>query len=226
MIDKQSLGKVIRALRDRKAWTQSELAECAGVSLRQIQRIENGEVHPRQEMLKSLADAFDLDVEELISKVSETSLSEEKLQRIIEGFQRIDVLHVITNGHDLMSMIGGAYIGRYSHCVLNNNEDADLVGSFLQDVKDWGDLWGIVEIQDRAKAEIEFTERIYELSANGFLVFGKSKREKVNLEYDKKSYIWPCICLYITTKDDPSIVKSNEEDTIFPVVFRNSGISI
>ena len=60
------LAKRIKALRNRKGFSQEELAENTGLSLRTIQRIENGETEPRGDSLKKLATAFDVSSEEII----------------------------------------------------------------------------------------------------------------------------------------------------------------
>lgn len=57
------IGKKLRQLRDRKAWTQEHLAQAAGISLRTVQRAEEGAMSA--ETLGALAGAFDLPVEEL-----------------------------------------------------------------------------------------------------------------------------------------------------------------
>jgi uncharacterized glyoxalase superfamily protein PhnB/DNA-binding XRE family transcriptional regulator len=57
------IGKKIRRLRDRKAWTQEHLANAAEISLRTVQRAEEGAMSA--ETLNALAGAFDISVEEL-----------------------------------------------------------------------------------------------------------------------------------------------------------------
>lgn len=57
------IGKKIRKLRDRKAWTQEHLAGAANVSLRTVQRAEEGVMSA--ETVSAIAGALDLSVEEL-----------------------------------------------------------------------------------------------------------------------------------------------------------------
>ncbi|MDC7219003.1 MAG: 2TM domain-containing protein [Spirochaetales bacterium] len=52
---------IVRKLRLQRGWSQAELAEFSGLSVRTIQRIEKGE-KPGLESLKSLAAVFDLEV--------------------------------------------------------------------------------------------------------------------------------------------------------------------
>lgn len=62
----KELAQRIKALRNRKGYSQEELSEKTGLSLRTIQRIENGETEPRGDSLKRLAITFDVPPEEIV----------------------------------------------------------------------------------------------------------------------------------------------------------------
>jgi transcriptional regulator with XRE-family HTH domain len=61
----QETANRIKEIRSRKGYSQEELAERSGLSLRTIQRIENGETEPRGDSLTRLAAAFDVTVDDL-----------------------------------------------------------------------------------------------------------------------------------------------------------------
>lgn len=54
------LAAHIKDARQRKGYTQQELSDRTGVSIRSVQRIENGEVIPRGYTLRLLAEQLDL----------------------------------------------------------------------------------------------------------------------------------------------------------------------
>ncbi len=54
-------GLIIKELRIKKGFTQEDLAERTELSVRTIQRIENGEVDPRAYTLQMIAKALDVD---------------------------------------------------------------------------------------------------------------------------------------------------------------------
>jgi transcriptional regulator with XRE-family HTH domain len=67
---------LVVTLRNRRSWSQEELATAAGLNLRTIQRIESDGVASLQSR-KALASAFDVEVTEL-------DIQEEKLMRTFE----------------------------------------------------------------------------------------------------------------------------------------------
>ena len=58
----------VKKLREQKHWSQEQVANMAGLSLRTIQRIEAGNP-ASQETLKSLASVFEIDVSKLTERV-------------------------------------------------------------------------------------------------------------------------------------------------------------
>lgn len=74
------IGKKVKELRNRKGFSQEELAEITQLSLRTIQRIENGETEARGDSLKRLANALGITAEELTaqSSASTVEINEDK----------------------------------------------------------------------------------------------------------------------------------------------------
>lgn len=65
-MNKNLLGLRIKELRKQKGMSQELLAEESGLSLRTIQRIENGQTNPTGESLKRLSNAVNVNPDELI----------------------------------------------------------------------------------------------------------------------------------------------------------------
>lgn len=63
---KNHLAIRVKELRNQKGMSQEVLAEESGLSLRTIQRIENGETNPAGETLKRLSNALNVNPDELI----------------------------------------------------------------------------------------------------------------------------------------------------------------
>lgn len=62
----RELAQRIKNLRNRKGFSQEELSEKTGLSLRTVQRVENGETEPRGDTLKRLALAFGVSADEIV----------------------------------------------------------------------------------------------------------------------------------------------------------------
>jgi transcriptional regulator with XRE-family HTH domain len=61
-----NLGHSVRELRVGKLLTQEELARAAGISLRQLVRIESNEVEPRFSTMRKLAGVLGVEPAELL----------------------------------------------------------------------------------------------------------------------------------------------------------------
>lgn len=66
-----NLGERIKILRKAKSWTQSDLAERCGITLRTIQRIESNAVKPSLFSLKNLSEALETDLSVSLTEVTE-----------------------------------------------------------------------------------------------------------------------------------------------------------
>ena len=71
----ENIGAKIKELRLLKGLTQEELADKTGLSVRTIQRIENGEVDPRTFTLTALAEALEVDLTVFTSRKINTPKS-------------------------------------------------------------------------------------------------------------------------------------------------------
>ncbi|MDP2560013.1 helix-turn-helix domain-containing protein [Psychrobium sp. 1_MG-2023] len=75
---------MVRKLRIQRAWSQEQLAEFSGLSVRTIQRIERGKT-AGLESLKSLAAVFEVNIQDLQQETvmdQDTVLSNEEIQAI------------------------------------------------------------------------------------------------------------------------------------------------
>lgn len=59
------LSEKVKELRKRKGFSQEELSETSGLSLRTVQRIESGETEPNGETIKRVSNALNVNPEEL-----------------------------------------------------------------------------------------------------------------------------------------------------------------
>ncbi len=84
-IEKQKLAEVIRDQRKAEGYSQTELAEKTGISLRSIQRIEKAEVLPRPFTIRALEKVLGFTDQDLVSEQSDikTSSNPARAKKII-----------------------------------------------------------------------------------------------------------------------------------------------
>jgi uncharacterized Tic20 family protein len=97
-MDKLSIAKKIAHYRKLKGITQEVLAEATGLNVRTIQRIEAGEVDPRLYTLKSIADALEVNLEELLPEPTQHELNQ------------IAILHITPFGFFFFPVVGNVLL--------------------------------------------------------------------------------------------------------------------
>ena len=65
MSTEQTVGQRIRAMREKRGWTQAQLGEKAYLDHTAVSRIEHDRVTPTRRTLRDIAEAFSVPVEEL-----------------------------------------------------------------------------------------------------------------------------------------------------------------
>lgn len=94
----------LKEIRIRKNWSQDELALLSGLSVRTIQRIERNH-KAGLESLKSLAAAFNIDIEELQKELNVNEESKEAFANNIIGFYALSASLIFTLIFPLMSAL-------------------------------------------------------------------------------------------------------------------------
>lgn len=90
-MEKEKLAQGVKDLRKRKGLSQDDLAKESGLSLRTIQRVENGESEPTGETLKRISSVFNITPDELIY----WDRDKETLKKIVKT--RYEYLHIYDN---------------------------------------------------------------------------------------------------------------------------------
>jgi len=120
----------IKKLRLERHWSQDQLSEMSGLSIRTIQRIENGE-NAGLESLKSLAAAFEINIEDSDKKEEREQIrKEEEYVQNLKGFYKFLAI---------------ALLSLLVPFILAVN-DSSLWSVFLWILLSWGVLLGIYSL--------------------------------------------------------------------------------
>jgi len=80
-------GKIITALRDKKGWSQAELADKSGVSRVMVGKYERGEAVPSIDAAKKIADALEVSLDYLAGNSNQ--LLEKNIVKRITDIQQL-----------------------------------------------------------------------------------------------------------------------------------------
>ena len=77
-------GKIIADLRDKKGWSQTDLADNSGVSRVMIGKYERGEAVPSIDAAKKIADALEVSLDYLVGEGLNAKFDKKTLKRLEE----------------------------------------------------------------------------------------------------------------------------------------------
>lgn len=190
----------IRRLRLERAWTQEHLAEVADISHRTIQRIE-ATSKASMESIRALANAFSIDSSDLVRPSPNAGVG-------LNPRAKADTLRLlarITSGADLFAIVGGAHAGSVENEELKSKAEVEVVGNFLQEMSDWGEMWNELETIEKIQQTFEFTQRLKELDEAGFVVFGVREKRAVRVAGEIISD-WNVAVIRVLRSSNPVIV--------------------
>lgn len=120
--------------------------------------------------------------------------------------QRPRFLRRITSGKELANILNGAY-GLYKDYDDNLDiADIEYIGGIFQELSDYIDIYGDLELYDQVKADYGLNEMIKDLENHGFYLFADRHNEKWKFLNDNTT-ICPVCTLVIKKKDCKEIIK-------------------
>lgn len=123
----------------------------------------------------------------------------------------ISFLTRILTGSQLLNVISSCHGYDFDNDELHNEAEVDLVGAFLQNAQDWGDLLSDMESGERVRTKHVLSQELQELEDNGFWVFGGVVSRKVKLEAEIATL--RISVLRVLRSDNPEIIKVGFDST-------------
>jgi hypothetical protein len=117
----------------------------------------------------------------------------------------------LTTGKEVLSLVLHAYSIWTNHDELDSQEEVDLVGGFLQNVRDLIDIGSDLEPADQVKASFDLTRSLEELEQAGFFVFGGREIQLLEGGTEEPSD-WPVAILSVLRKDNSAIICVNPSE--------------
>jgi len=131
-----------------------------------------------------------------------------RIKRIPQNIPKY--LKRINSGKEIFNIVDGAETFQFDNDELSNEEEIEIVGEFLDIVKDWGDLGPDLNPSSRIEIEFRLTNLIKKLDDKGFWVFGA--REKQILEANQQESDWSMAIVRVIRKSNSQILKKSITD--------------
>ena len=200
-------ARFIKRERKQRAWTQSQLAQISGVTLRTIQRVEK-DGSASFETLMGIADAFDIDVKELNSLIS--------IKRNSSSSKAVYLLPRIKSGGHLTKLIDGADQFQFEHDDLSDERSLGAMKNIMTMVKeDVVRLYDADQVQ-RIEFESVMTKEINNLETYGFHLFG-IRREIPNTDPNTGNLV-TMTTIYMSHLNSPKIVTNRNNNMVVPAL--------
>lgn len=119
----------------------------------------------------------------------------------------------VVSGHDFFN-VSTPCSGMYPYYSSDlDDEEIELVGGFIQNIKDWNDLYDDLEPIQQMRAAKEITDEIANLHDNGFLVFAAIEKQRIEGGKSMPSD-WHMLHLSVVRQKDPNIVGMTKDPSL------------
>lgn len=200
-------AKLVKKERDARAWTQTQLAQVAGINLRTVQRLEK-DGSASFETLMGIAQAFGIDVKQL------NPLS--KRQQKADSQKKVHLMPRLTSGKDLVHIVSGADQFQVEHDEADDKRAigamVDILNLLKRDMVRWHDS----DLAGKLQIEFELSQEIMGLERHGFYFFGV-KRSIPRIVDDEKTHINMCT-IYMSHAGSRKIVRDKNCNMMIPAV--------
>lgn len=115
---------------------------------------------------------------------------------IIEAWQkRITVMPRLTTGREVVDVATGCHFSYSFNDEPNNDTEIDLVGGFIQELRDWCDIWDDIEVPEQMRTTVHISEMVEELKGAGWTVYGSRIKGKKKIANVESEWTWYAIAV-------------------------------
>ncbi|MDL2303559.1 HNH endonuclease [Dysgonomonas sp. OttesenSCG-928-D17] len=118
----------------------------------------------------------------------------------------------LTTGKQIVDIIREVHAYQFDHCDFTNQEEADFVSGFLQNIQDWGEVsgFGDFEIGRQIQLGYELNKDIEELEKRGFYLFGERRSSRMTNANKDDLGVWDIATLIVLRQDNPAIINAEK----------------
>ena len=171
ILNARDLAEIVRAFREMRQWSQDTLSAISKLSIRTIQRVENGEPS-NGDTRRALALAFELRDADIFNK----PLSLPNTEQIKAEAERLEREHVTlhariaSTGQELVTLIEQADMNSSSSSVVLEGSAAEAFAGLVDYLRDYSDCADFVSETEKLKVFADVQEYLDTFRAAGFSV--------------------------------------------------------
>jgi hypothetical protein len=130
-----------------------------------------------------------------------------------KGDPPVRLLKRIEDGTSLTKLMGGCHAYLFDNEPPESEEEAEAIGSFHQDVFDWGEIWNGMQPTERVSAGFSMNQHFADLEKRGLWVFASVARYRTKYANGTSSS-WPTLVLTVVRPSNPGITPLGELATV------------
>jgi TIR domain len=132
------------------------------------------------------------------------------LDTINRAAASVKALPELHSGREVIAVVNGALGYDFANDDLEVESEVELVGGFLQQLQDWGDIIDELDVSERLRAEFHVTEALMELLSAGWRVFGRQEKRLVSLP--DKTEQWPVAVVFVARSNSEQVILLDNGD--------------
>jgi len=115
---------------------------------------------------------------------------------IIEAWQkRITVMPQLTTGREVVDVVTSCHFSYSFNDDPNNDMEIDLVGGFIQELRDWCDIWDDIEVPEQMRTTTHISEMVGKLKGLGWTVYGSKLKGRKKIAGVESEWTWHAIAI-------------------------------
>jgi len=119
----------------------------------------------------------------------------------------------LNTGREILNLVEGSCAGSYDHDELETQQEVDIIGDFLEVIRDWVDIGNDLGPSSRTETAFRLSQTIKELDELGFFVFGAKEVQEMTGGYSENPTDWSVSIIRVIRKTNPEINTVTEEDS-------------
>lgn len=110
--------------------------------------------------------------------------------------KEITALSKISSGKEMLDTVIGSHFSFSYHDEVKDETDIDLVGGFIQSLRDWADIWDDIDVPGQMRAVLNVDKMMRDLNSNGWSVYAARMKGKRKLAGAEGVWVWNAIAVF------------------------------